>query len=76
MGVMTSANAVLKNFILWMIVCFVNDALNGYILNVLKCQIKTLQKYAKMIYLFFYTCELKMSECFKCKLICKNLKNC
>ena len=60
-----------------MIVCFVKATLNGYMLNVVKYQLKSLQTCAEMIYpLFCETCEQKISVCFKCKLCCKNLKNC
>ena len=76
LGVMTFANIVLKNFLIYMIVCFVKDSLNGCILNVLQYQLKSLQRCAKMIYPFFCeTCEQKMSVCFKCKLSCSNLNN-
>ena len=49
----TSANVVLKNFLVWITAFFVKNALNRYILNVLKYQLKSTQKCAEIINPFF-----------------------
>ena len=77
LGVKTFLKIVSKDFLLKINVCIVKGVSNGLTANVSVYQTRVLLKYVKMIYLFFCEdCDLNISVCYRCNLVCKDSEIC